>query len=67
YIEWVGWEAVRLPREWIGWRDPEERSSRRLAVIPAGKRAASQPTLSLNAATNPGYLEIESSTILHVS
>ncbi|REJ08174.1 hypothetical protein DYE48_14800 [Halobacillus trueperi] len=40
YIEWGGWEAARLPREW-------------LAVIPAGKRVASQPPLTPNMATKP--------------
>ncbi|REJ09281.1 hypothetical protein DYE48_09285, partial [Halobacillus trueperi] len=53
YIEWGGWEAARLPREWIDWRDPAERSSRRLAVIPAGKRVAPQPPLTPNMATKP--------------
>ncbi|REJ11179.1 hypothetical protein DYE48_01925 [Halobacillus trueperi] len=61
-MEWGGWEAARLPREWIGWRDPAGRSPRRLAVIPAGKRVASQPPLTLKKRqTDPGYLEFESS------
>ncbi|REJ10827.1 hypothetical protein DYE48_00005, partial [Halobacillus trueperi] len=51
--EWGGWEAARLPREWIGWRDPAVRSTRRLAAIPAGKRVASQPPLTPNTANEP--------------
>ena len=43
---------------------PQSFSSRRLAVIPAGKRVASPPLLTLKMATNPSYLEIESYTIL---
>ncbi|REJ05342.1 hypothetical protein DYE48_20720 [Halobacillus trueperi] len=61
-IEWGGWEAARLPREWIGWRDPAVRSTRRLAAIPAGKRVASQPPLTPNTANEPQNISNSSLT-----